>query len=149
MVLLVGAAWWWSAPSSPVAEPPPTLAAELPVEPAPVEPLEDLEGLLFPLPQGGEGQAEGERSRATILKPRKQALPIVPACVPDADWKKRARADLNELVTRAARSSPELTLWAADREGPLSGAIEAAASARECGAVGLQLAMFKKKVTPK
>ena len=142
-VLLVGAWWWWAKAPVPQAAPvaiaePPVEIAEPPVaQVAPPEPVVE-EVVLDELAQ-----------LPSIHKPRKQAplAAIVPSCVPDAEWKKRARADLNELVTRAARLSPELSLWAANREGPLSSAIETAMSDRECGAVRVQLATFKDKVT--
>ncbi len=147
VVLLVGAAWWWAKAPAPQAAP---VAIEAP----------PVAQVAAPVPVVEEVRAEGKRpdeqvvleelaELSSIHKPRKQA-PVaasVPSCVPDAAWKKRARADLNELVTRAARLSPELSLWAADREGPLSSAIETAMSDRECGAVKLQLATFKDKVT--
>ena len=140
LLLLLAGAWTWER--APVAVPPLVLlAAPAPVpvvlaaaepEPLPQEldaepgPLDDLEGL-------------------GSVKPRR-LRPPAPPCAPDAEWKKRARADLNEVATRAATSDPEITLWVADREGPLSAAIEGATSEKQCRAVGLQLAQFKQKL---
>ena len=144
LLVLVGAGAWWQA--APV-EPLPTLPAAMVVAPA----KEELPPAPPEVPQEEAAPLEDLEGLAALRKPKKQiqVMPLVPSCVPDADWKKRARADLNELVTRASRMTPELTLWAADREGPLSGAIEAAISERECGAVGRELAMFKQRVTRK
>ena len=142
LFLLLAGAWSWERAPVPAAQviaitPPVSIVAEPPVvavpvaaepEPPPPEPteLDDLEGL-------------------GSMKPRRIARPG-PACVPDAEWKKRARADLNDVATRAATSSAEVTLWVADREGGLSAAIEAASGEKQCRAVGIQLALFKEKV---
>ncbi len=148
LVTLLGAAWW-SGRAEPVVEiAVPQKSAVAPVAPvAPIaaevepvlpvdEPLEELAGLTG-IP----------RAKKRVAGPVAVAAVTAPACAPDADWKKRARADLNELMTRAAKSSPEITLWAADREGPLSAAIEGATSEPECRVVGLQLETLKEKVT--
>ena len=154
---MAGAWWWWGGralPESPApavaeAAPTPPPVTESPagppvgptaLEPPPVfEPAEVLTALTAiarPPPQ--------KVKRPT---PVPAAPPPLPACAPDAQWKLRARADLNELETRASRSNADLVLWAADQERPLSAAIEAATSDAECRAVGLQLAAFKQKVT--
>ena len=85
----------------------------------------------------------------TPMKVKHPMLMPVPAtpCDPDAEWKHRARADLSELATRASGANAELTLWAADRERPLSLAIDAASNDADCRAVSRQLATFKQKVT--
>lgn len=117
-------------PSAPVLSPSP------PASPEPEEPLMNL-------PLLTEKRTIRPRPVLTAVAP----VPTAAPCSPDAEWKKRARADLNELATRASTSTVELTLWAADRERPLSAAIDAAASDTECRAVGVALATFKQKVT--
>ena len=145
LLTLLGAAWWLGRPAQVVelAVPPPIAAAPvarevelvLPVEEPAEEPLDELSGLTR-IPKVKKRVAPPV---AALVSPR--------ACEPDADWKKRARAELNELMTRAAKSNPELMLWAADQEGPLSAAIEGATSEPECRGVGLQLETLKEKVT--
>ena len=142
LVLVLGGVGWWSLGSAPPPpEPlpllaaaiviPPAQAAELPVEPVvALPPVDELEQL------------------SPIVKPRKHAA-VAPGCVPDPEWKKRARADLNELVTLAAKLDPGLSLWASEQEGSLSGAIEGASTERECGVVWRQLQTFKDKVARK
>lgn len=61
------------------------------------------------------------------------------------DWKPRARADLNELLQRAAMHD-ELLAWAADEEEPLSGAIGAAMTEADCRAIEQRLRRFLKRV---
>ena len=119
----------------PIAPPAPVA---LEVEPLPPvdEPLEELLGL-----------SRIVRAKKRVAAPLAAIVLAAPACAPDADWKKRARADLNELMTRAAKSSPELTLWAADREGPLSAAIEGATNEPDCRVVSQQLESLKEKVS--
>ncbi|MDP3151609.1 MAG: serine/threonine-protein kinase [Archangium sp.] len=145
LVILPGAAWWFgrAAPVAAIVLPPPIAAPSIaPVvleeePPPPVdEPLEELLGL-----------SRIVRAKKRVAAPLPAIVLAAPACAPDDDWKKRARADLNELMTRAAKSSPELTLWAADREGPLSAAIEGATSEPDCRVVGLQLESLKEKVS--
>lgn len=170
MVLLLGlvAGWsfWGAAPApAPAAAPSPVLAGAK-TTPAPVPAPEPALELREPEPaQVAPSELvvpEEELMDLALLKPANRrprlpstapvapvSVPLAPVapCAPDAEWKKRARADLNELATRAATSAAEVTLWAADRERPLSAAIDAAASDTECRAVGLELAAFKQKVT--
>ncbi len=148
LVTGLGVAWWLgrAAPAVTTVLPPPIAAPAvapvvLEVEPPPPvdepvdEPLEELLGL-----------SRIVKAKKRVAAPLAASV-LAPACAPDDDWKKRARADLNELMTRAAKSSPELTLWAADREGPLSAAIEGATSEPDCRVVGLQLESLKEKVS--
>lgn len=107
----------------------------------------------LPLPE--VAQPADERPEPAVVAVKKSkvvrlAAPpafVAPApCVPDSEWKKSARASLSELATRAATSNADVTLWAADREGPMSDAIERASSETDCRAVGLELATFKQMV---
>jgi hypothetical protein len=68
-----------------------------------------------------------------------------PACAPDADWKQKARADLNELVTRAAPFEA-LTRWAASENEAISLAIAGAVEPTQCGAVEQRLQAFHRRV---
>ncbi len=157
-VLLLGSFSWWllharDAGPSPAAAPPhaaPVVAEPLP---PPVPPAEEPEEALAPAIIAVVPSVHPRPARRVAPGPvaprvdQQRAMPApAPGCAPDAAWKKGARADLNAFVTRAARRGAELSLWAADREGPLSEAIEAATSRVECGAVALRLAMFKEKV---
>ena len=146
LILLGGmtGAWWWGGRQLPLTAPEPQAEARpdagvllvvgTVVDESPLEVLTALSAL----------SARPPPPRAKRPAPLMEPLPD---CAPDAEWKRRARADLNELATRAAVSNAELTLWAAEREHPLSAAIDAARSASECRDVGLQLVAFKQKVT--
>lgn len=139
LVLLLWFLWPSSeAPSEPVTAVDPTVmpAPELPpVAPEPAQPV-------APPPW------QTEAGEVVALKKRPPVITIQgPDCMADDEWKKGARATLNELATRASKArSADFVLWADERERALSAVISGATSKNECGAVNAQLAEFKEKV---
>ena len=146
-VVLAAGVWGWLS-TRPIAAPLEEPVTELQVEPVvvpAVEPAAVAVAAVAPAAQSGDELVALDDELAALKVKR-----VRPAgCAPDADWKKRSRADLNELVTRAAKLNADISLWAAYQEGPLSAAIEAASSHNECGAVNQKLALFKAKVKGK
>lgn len=63
----------------------------------------------------------------------------------DVDWKPRARADLNELIDRAAPHD-ELVRWVAEEEEAISRGIAAATTEAECRAIEQRVRRFLQRV---
>jgi hypothetical protein len=86
--------------------------------------------------------------KAVIKEPAKGQVVVAATstCEPDADWKRGARATLEELARRAAKSNPDLMMWAADEEQAISPAISSASTRGECAVVEARLAEFKRKL---
>jgi len=82
-----------------------------------------------------------------VVKPtQKTTVTIEPSsCQPDDDWKRNARADLDELTQRSSKRS-DLLLWAADENEAISKAIGIATTRGECGAIEQRLRLFSQRV---
>jgi hypothetical protein len=78
-----------------------------------------------------------------LLKARIQRLEL---CEPDAQWKRGARADLNELLGMAAKRSVETGVWFQAHTTDVSEAIHAARTPAECAAVEKRLRVLFQKV---
>jgi hypothetical protein len=83
------------------------------------------------------------------VKPVKavKTVPVVEVrkCEPDEDWRRNARADLDELTQRAARRE-DLLLWAAEESEAISHAIAKASSTGDCVQVEQRLEAFNRRL---
>lgn len=82
-----------------------------------------------------------------VVKPTQKATVIIEpsSCQPDEDWKRTARADLDELTQRSSKRS-DLLLWAADENEAISNAIGIASTRGECGAIEQRLRLFGQRL---
>ncbi len=134
-----------AAPSEPLPAVAPRVEAPVPVAPAPVAPA-----VAEPLAPAPSPEKSGPKAVVkTVVKVPPSGQVVIAAtstCEPDADWKRGARATLDELARRAAKTSPDLMMWAADEEQAISPAISSASTRGECAAVEARLADFKRKL---
>jgi serine/threonine protein kinase len=80
-------------------------------------------------------------------RPVSRVLVEVSNCEPDADWKRSASADLDELTQRSAkRRDPELELWAAGQNDDISRLISVASTRGECSAIKQRLQAFTDRI---
>ena len=134
----------------------PAVAVPLKVEaPVNVDPVPKIEPVLDPSqltppPFPPPATTAATDSELVMLKKARtgpQFTIEAPNCSPDDEWRKDAKATLNELAARASKmKSAEFVLWADERERTLSAAIASATSRNECGVVDAQLANFKEKL---
>lgn len=105
-----------------------------------------------PVPEDAGDEVEAlPKLSPSIVKPVVKPTPrttvlIEPSgCQPDEDWKRSARADLDELTQRSSKRS-DLLLWAADENEAISKAIGSASTPGECGAIEQRLRLFSQRV---
>lgn len=139
-------AWFlWPSGPSPVVSVAPPFVAPPPVVVAPIV----EQPAAAPIVPSRPAVSAADSELAPLKRPRPAPSITIeaPRCSPDEEWKKSAKATLNELAARASKmKSAEFVLWADDRERALSSAIASATSKNECGAVDTQLAEFRERV---
>ena len=122
--------------------PPPPEAPIKQAEPAPETPqppeVTPLPETPAPLPV-----VKPEPAKPPVKPQPVKSVPVVELtkCEPDDDWRRSARADLDELTQRSAHRD-DLLVWAAEESDSLSHAIAKASSTGECLQVEQRLRAF-------